>query len=74
LKEAEETYPAEWIADAMRIAVEKNKRVWRYVAAILERWNREGRDVEKAKPKDRRDAAETRQRYVEGEFSDFIEH
>ena len=74
LKEAEETYPADWIQDALRIAVEKNKRNWRYVTAILERWNREGRDAQKAKPQDRRDSAEARQRYVEGEFSDFIEH
>ena len=74
LKEAEDTYPADWIVDAMRIAVEKNKRVWRYVTAILERWNREGRDAQKTKPQDRCDSAEARQRYVEGEFSDFIEH
>ena len=74
LKEAEETYPADWIVDAMRIAVEKNKRVWRYVTAILERWNREGRDAQKTKPQDRRDSPEDRKRYVEGEFSDFVEH
>jgi len=74
LKEAEDTYPADWIVDAMRIAVEKNKRVWRYVTAILERWNREGRDAQKTKPQDRRDSDEARRRYVEGEFSDFVEH
>lgn len=74
LKEAEDTYPADWIVDAIRIAVEKNKRVWRYVTAILERWNREGRDAQKTKPQDRRDTPEARRRYVEGEFSDFVEH
>jgi DNA replication protein len=74
LKEAEQTYPADWIVDAMCIAVEKNKRVWRYVTAILERWNREGRDAQKTKPQDRRDSDEARRRYVEGEFSDFVEH
>lgn len=73
LKEAEETYPAAWIEDAIRIAMEKNKRNWRYVAAILERWQREGRDAQKTSSKDRRDSSENRRRYIEGEFSDFVE-
>jgi DNA replication protein len=74
LGEAEDTYPAGWIEDAMRIAVERNKRTWRYVAAILERWQREGRHDKKETPKDRPDPAEDRRKYIEGEFSDFIEH
>jgi DnaD/phage-associated family protein len=74
LKEAEDSYPAAWIEEALRIAVEKNKRNWRYVNAILERWQREGRDVRKEKHQDRRDSPEDRRRYVEGEYSDFIEH
>ena len=57
LGEAEDTYPAEWIEDALRIAVQRNKRTWRYVAAILERWQREGRHDKKETPKDRPDAA-----------------
>jgi DnaD/phage-associated family protein len=43
LKLAEEAYPQEWIEDAFRRAVAQNKRSWRYIAAILERWEREGR-------------------------------
>ena len=43
LKEAEELYPPSWIEDAVREAVTRNKRSWRYVAAILERWEREGK-------------------------------
>lgn len=74
LKEAEETYPSEWIADAIHIAAEKNKRSWRYIGAILERWRREGRYGKKAPPQDRPDSAEDRRRYVEGEFSEFVEH
>jgi DnaD/phage-associated family protein len=35
---AEDTYPAQWIEDAMRIAVENNVRRWSYVEAILKRW------------------------------------
>ena len=74
LGEAEDTYPAEWIEDAIRIAVERNKRSWRYSEAILKRWQRDGRDVKKEKPEDRRDSAENRRRYIKGELSDYIEH
>ena len=44
LKDAEKQYPSEWIEEAFREAVKSNKRSWRYVAAILERWEREGKD------------------------------
>ena len=47
LKEAEATYPHDWIEEAMRLAVEGNKRNWRYIRAILERWQQEGRWGEK---------------------------
>ena len=43
LKEAEEAYPQEWIEVAFGEAVSNNKRSWSYIAAILERWDREGR-------------------------------
>jgi DnaD/phage-associated family protein len=43
LMEAEDTYPAAWIEDAFREAVELNKRSWRYIQRILERWAAEGR-------------------------------
>jgi DnaD/phage-associated family protein len=43
LKDAETQYPAEWIEDAFREAVALNKRSWRYVARILERWSTEGK-------------------------------
>jgi len=43
LRDAEQTYPKEWIEDAIKSAVENNVRRWRYVVAILERWRQEGR-------------------------------
>jgi DNA replication protein len=43
LRDAERHFPAEWIADAFRQAVLHNKRNWKYVLAILERWRTEGR-------------------------------
>ncbi len=74
LKEAEDTYPLHWIKDAIQIAVERNKRSWRYIEAILKRWQLEGRDVKKEKSNNQRDSEKDRRRYIEGEFSDFIEH
>ncbi len=43
LQEAGRQYPPEWIEEAFREAVTHNRRSWRYVQAILERWGREGR-------------------------------
>ncbi len=44
LKEAENIYPAMWINDAFWEAVSLNKRSWRYISRILEKWSSEGRD------------------------------
>jgi DNA replication protein len=70
LREAEATYPAAWIEEALRIAVENNVRRWRYVQAILEDWRTKGRDERE----DLRQPEAARRRYVEGDFADFIEH
>jgi DnaD/phage-associated family protein len=70
LDDAENTYPYNWIEEAVRIAVENNVRRWSYVEAILKRWQEGGRDERE----DRRDTEKDRRSYVEGELSDFIEH
>jgi DNA replication protein len=44
LKDAEQTYPPEWVAEAVQVAVERNIRNWRYVESILKRWYSEGKD------------------------------
>ncbi len=67
LKDAEQTYPPEWVAEAIEIAVTRNKRNWRYVEAILKRWKEDGH----AQKQDKRDAQESR-RYSEGEFAEYI--
>ncbi len=46
LKDAAERYPAAWLEAAFHEAVSLNKRSWRYIAAILERWAAEGPDYE----------------------------
>ena len=43
LIEAEKTYSIRWIEEAFREAVGNNKRNWRYIARILERWETEGK-------------------------------
>ena len=70
LKDAEETYSPEWVADAIELAVKNNKRNWKYCEAILKRWKEEGR----AKKQDRRDAEEDRSKYIKGKYADYIEH
>lgn len=70
LKDAEETYEPEWIAEAIDLAVKNNKRSWKYCEAILKRWKEEGR----GEKQDRRDAEKNRDKYVKGEFADYVEH
>jgi DNA replication protein len=70
LKDAEQLYSPEWIADAIELAVTNNKRSWKYSEAILKRWKEEGR----GEKQDRRDTEKDRRKYVEGKYSDFIEH
>lgn len=43
LKDAEQRYSGEWIEDAFREAVAYNRRNWRYIQRILERWEADGR-------------------------------
>ncbi len=69
LNEAQELYPEEWIEDAFRISVEYNKRSWRYIEAILRRWQEGGRDEQ-----NRGDSQKDRRRYIEGDYADFVEH
>jgi DnaD/phage-associated family protein len=43
LKDAERDFSADWVAEALEIAVKSNKRSIKYIRAILERWRREGK-------------------------------
>ena len=68
LKDAEDTYPVEWIVESIDLAVRNNKRSWSYCQAILNRWKEEGR----GKKQNRRDDQATRQRDVEEKIRKFI--
>ncbi len=54
LQDAEGRYPIEWIEDAFSEAVLNNKRNWRYIERILERWAAEGKDSGKDRETARR--------------------
>jgi DNA replication protein len=70
LKDAETAHPADWIEDAIELAAKNNKRSWNYCEAILKRWKEEGR----GEKQDRRNAEKDRDKYVKGEYSDYVEH
>lgn len=67
LKEAEREYPAEWVAEAITIAVERNVRNWKYIAAILRRWKEEGYEG-----KHRKDSGQDAKRYSHTRFDEYL--
>ncbi len=70
LREAEKSYPADWIADAFRLAVQRNVRNWRYVRGILQRWSREGK--QDLSDDDADETSAGRRRYTEGQYGRLI--
>jgi DNA replication protein len=69
LEEAEDDYPADWLEEAIKLAVKKNVRNWNYVEAILRSWKEKGRNET-----DRRNDQENPRRYIEGDLADYIKH
>jgi len=70
LKEAEGLYPADWIEGAFKEAAALNKRSWKYILRILERWAIEGKDNGKfgRDTKKERD----REKYVKGKYGHMV--
>ena len=68
LKEAESLYSASWIESAFREALSRNKRSWRYISRILERWASEGK--ENGAPG--RDLKENRDKYIKGKYGHLV--
>jgi DnaD/phage-associated family protein len=68
LKDAEDLYSPEWIADVIEIAVKNNKRNWKYCEAILKRWKEEGTHGKK----DKQNAVKSSERYTQSEFAEYI--
>jgi len=69
MRDAEQIYPEDWIEEAFREAVRLNKRNWKYILAILERWRVEGKHEAP-----RQDSERDTRRYIEGEYADIIQH
>jgi DNA replication protein len=69
LKDAEEMYSDEWIAETIELAVKNNKRYWKYCEAILKRWKEEGRHGKK----DQQDSVQSSERYTKSEFAEYLE-
>jgi DnaD/phage-associated family protein len=72
LKDAEKTYPQEWIEDAFKVAVENNVRKWNYIRAVLERMATEGRDYGTRKQQAQADTA--RRWFTEEELEHLLKH
>ncbi len=68
LKDAEQLYSPEWMADAIEQSAKLNKRNWKYIEAILRRWKEEGR----AEKQNRRDAETSRGGDVARKVEDFL--
>ncbi len=72
LRAAETEYPADWLADAFREAVANNKRNWRYIKKILERWQHEGKDAGRAASEVPSDAEARKRYYLPEGYEDLI--
>jgi len=73
LADAEDEYPQNWIEEAFRIAVERNVRHWRYVEAILRRWQEKGYDVREDRQDTEEDVPEDFRRYTRGGLADYLQ-
>jgi len=70
LREAEKLYPVSWIEEAFREAVSLNKRNWRYIARILERWSSEGKDSGEFRRYSKKE--EDPDRYIKGRYGHVV--
>ncbi len=70
LRDAELSYPEEWITSAIKLAVETNRRSWRYIQGILRRWEAEGKGsgADWADPQ-----ASDRERFTSGRYGHLVE-
>jgi DNA replication protein len=72
LKEAEGLYPADWIESAFKEAVALNKRSWKYILRILERWAMEGKDDGKFGRYSKK--ADDREKYTRQVYGHMVKH
>ncbi|MEM9773981.1 MAG: DnaD domain protein [Chloroflexota bacterium] len=70
LRDAEKTWPAAWIEEAIQLAVTNNVRKWRYIVGILKRWQQEGKQQDGI---DRRHTQEKLRNQIPEEYRDLIQ-
>jgi DNA replication protein len=71
LQEAEKLYPADWIESAFKEAVIQQKRSWKYIARILERWAVEGKDNGKLRRNTKEESDPDR--YIKGKYGHMVQ-
>jgi DnaD/phage-associated family protein len=69
LKEADKLYPPQWIVEAFKEAVTLNKRSWKYIVRILERWASEGKDVGEYRRDIKKDGPD---KYIKGRYGHLV--
>ncbi|HET9493332.1 MAG TPA: DnaD domain protein [Chloroflexia bacterium] len=67
LQDAEGRYPRDWIEAAFEEAVALNKRNWRYIERILERWASEGK--QSGKDRGRAEQSLDPEKYTKGKYA-----
>lgn len=65
LKDAEDTYSAEWVLEAIEEAVLHNARNWKYCEAILKHWKEEGRAEKQGRRDDKKSGEQSLDRKIE---------
>ena len=70
LRDAEKSWPAAWIEEAIQLAVTNNVRKWRYIVGILKRWQQEGKQQDGI---DRRHTQEKLRNQIPEEYRDLIQ-
>ena len=69
LQEAEKLYPPRWIEEAFKEAIVLNKRSWKYIARILERWAGEGKDSGEHKGHAEKGGSD---KYIKGKYGHLV--
>ena len=75
LLELEENFPEKWIIEAIRESIKNNIRKLSCIEAILKNWQEEGKDERTNRRHRKSDEEEyDPDGYIDGEYSDFIDH
>jgi len=69
LRDAEQQYSEQWVGDAIREAVARNRRYWQYIDGILAGWAERGKSDSVHR---RRTSSRDLEKYVKGEYGDAV--